>query len=155
MEYVVTALIVIIATVLLVVEVLFIPGFGFSGIMGLLSMVVAIFYSFFLIGNLAGWITLFVACVICAALFFWALYGKSLDKVALKKNIDSSVKENEIKRFAVGDKGVARTRLALIGEAEINGFVVEVKSESGFVDEGATVKVVRVSGDTVYVEVVK
>lgn len=155
MEYVITASLVLFATVLLIVEVAFVPGFGFTGILGGVSMVGAIAYSFFLIGSLAGWVTLAVACMICVALFLWALYGNSLDRVALKKNIDSTVKEDELSRFTVGDKGVSRTRLALIGEAEINGNIVEVKSESGFVNEGETVEVVRISGDTVYVKVVK
>lgn len=155
MEYLITALIVLFATVLLVVEVMLIPGFGFTGILGILSMIGAISYSFFLIGNFVGWITLLVACAICVGIFFWALYGKSLDKVALKKNIDSTVKEDEIKKFAVGDRGVTRTRLALIGEAEINGNIVEVKSESGLVDEGAPVEVVRLSEDTVFVKTIK
>ena len=155
MDYVITSLIVFVATLLLVVEVVFIPGFGVTGLLGVLSMVGAIFYSFFLIGSLAGWVTLAVACVICISLFLWALYGNSLDKVALKKNIDSTVMEGEEGKFAVGDKGVARTRLALIGEAEINGEIVEVKSESGFVDEGAEIEIVRLSADTVFVKVIK
>lgn len=155
MDYVITSLIVFVATLLLVVEVVFIPGFGVTGLLGVLSMVGAIFYSFFLIGSLAGWVTLAVACVICISLFLWALYGNSLDKVALKKNIDSTVKEGEEGKFVVGDKGVARTRLALIGEAEINGEIVEVKSESGFVDEGAEIEIVRLSADTVFVKVIK
>ena len=46
-------------------------------------------------------------------------------------------------------------RLALIGEAEINGNIVEVKSESGLVDEGAPVEVVRLSEDTVFVKTIK
>ena len=118
-------------------------------------MIGAVAYSFYFIGSIAGWITLGIACVICVVFFLWALYGNSLDRVALKKNIDSTVKEGEISKFAIGDKGVARTRLALIGEAEINGLIVEVKSESGFVDEGESVEVVRLSGDTVFVKVMK
>ena len=43
-----------------------------------------------------------------------------------------------------GDEGVAVTRLALIGNAEIGGKTVEVKSASGFLDEGTPVVVVRV-----------
>ena len=155
MDYVITSLIVLVATLLLVVEVAFIPGFGVTGFLGVLSMVGAVFYSFFLISTLAGWITLAIACAICVSLFLWALYGNSLDRVALKKNIDSTVKDDELKKFAVGDKGVTRTRLALIGEAEINGEVVEVKSESGFVDEGVDVVVVRVTGDLVFVKTIK
>ena len=69
----------------------------------------------------------------------------------IKKKIESTVKEDELTRFSVGDKGVSRTRLALIGEAEINGLIVEVKSESGLIDEGRPVEIVRISGDTVFV----
>lgn len=152
MEYVITALIVLVATLLLVVEVMLIPGFGFTGILGVAAMIGAVAYSFFVIGSLAGWITLLVTIAICVALFVWALYGKSLDKVALKKKIESTVKEDELTRFSVGDKGVSRTRLALIGEAEINGLIVEVKSESGLIDEGRPVEIVRISGDTVFVK---
>ena len=152
MEYLITALIVLFATVLLVVEVMLIPGFGFTGILGLLSMIGAISYSFFLIGNIAGWITLLVACAICVGIFLWALYGRSLDKVALKKNIDSKVDAVDVAKFSLGDNGVARTRLALMGEADINGVIVEVKSEDGFIDEGENVVVSRLSGDSVFVK---
>lgn len=152
MEYVITALIVLVATLLLLVEVMLIPGFGFTGILGAAAMIGAVAYSFFVIGSLAGWITLLVTIAICVALFVWALYGKSLDKIALKKKIESTVKEDELTRFSVGDKGVSRTRLALIGEAEINGLIVEVKSESGLIDEGRPVEIVRISGDTVFVK---
>ena len=155
MEYVITASIVLFASILLFVEVILIPGLGLTGVLGIMSMIGAVVYSFYFIGTIAGWITLGLGCVICIAFILWAVYGKSLDKVALKKNIDSTVKEDEISKFAVGDKGVTRTRLALIGEAEINGNIVEVKSESGLVDEGEPVEVVRLSEDTVFVKTIK
>ena len=89
------------------------------------------------------------------SLFLWALYGKSLDRLALKKNIDSNVKGDELDKIKVGDRGVAKTRLALIGEANINGEVVEVKSEMGFINENEEVVVIRISGGTIYVEKAK
>ena len=73
MEYVITALIVLVATLLLVVEVMLIPGFGFTGILGVAAMIGAVAYSFFVIGSLAGWLTLLVTIAICVALFVWAL----------------------------------------------------------------------------------
>lgn len=152
MEYAITALMVLLATVLLVVEILFVPGVGFAGILGLLSMVGSVFYAFFIIGNVAGWVTLAIASVICVVLLLWALYGNSLDRVALKENIDSKVDAVDVAKFAVGDCGVARTRLALMGEADINGVIVEVKSEDGLIDEGEKVEVSRLSGDSVFVK---
>ena len=151
MDILITTLLVLFATAMLILEVAFIPGFGFTGIIGMLSMIGAVFYAFMLLGNVAGWIVLLVSVLICIALFLWALYGKSLDKMALKKNIESTVNEQDMSRFAVGDRGITRTRLALIGEALINGQVVEVKSEGGFIDERQEIEIIRISGDSLFV----
>ena len=152
MEIGIVAFLVVLATVLLVVEVLFVPGLGMAGIAGGLAMIGSVLYAFFEVGALTGWITMLVAVLICIALFMWALYGKSLDKVALKKNLDSKLEVVDIKKFAVGDKGVTRTRLALIGEAEFNGELVEVKSEMGYIKEGEPVEIIRIVGEAIYVK---
>ena len=47
------------------------------------------------------------------------------------------------------------TRLALIGYAEINGRIVEVKSTGEYLDEHTPVRVARVVDGTVLVEKVK
>ncbi len=151
MDILITVLLVIFATVMLTVEVVFIPGFGITGFAGLLAMMGSIFFAFVQIGSAAGWITLLVGGMISIALFLWALYGNSIDKVALKKNIKSTVKTVDMSIFAVGDRGVTKTRLALIGEAVIKGQVVEVKSEAGFINENEEVEVIRVSDDSLFV----
>ena len=151
MDILVTVLLDIYATVLLVVEVVFIPGFGFTGFAGLVAMAGSIFYAFAQIGNAAGWITILVMGMVCISLFLWALYGNSLDKVALNKNIDSTVRDNDVSTLRVGQRGVAKTRLALIGEALFDGRVFEVKSESGFIDEDDEIEIIRISGDTLFV----
>ena len=155
MDILITSLLVLFATVMMVIEVAFIPGIGFTGVMGVLAMIGSVFYAFLQLGTAAGWITLLVCVLICIALFLWALYGKSLDKMALKKNINSKVNEQDMSLFAVGDRGIARTRLALIGEALINGQVVEVKSEGGFIDEQQEIEIIRISGESLFVAKVK
>lgn len=155
MDIVITVVMVLLAALLLTVEVALIPGFGITGVLGMLAMAGSVFYAFFALGYIAGWITVVVSVLICIALFLWALYGKSLDRLALKKKIDSSVREDEIKRFKVGDRGFAKTRLALIGEANFGGLIVEVKSEAGFISENEEVEIIRISGDSIFVEKVK
>jgi membrane-bound ClpP family serine protease len=152
MEIAITVILVLLATVLLTVEVALIPGFGVAGVLGILSMLASVFYAFFVVGNVAGWITIIVSGLICVSLFLWALYGKSLDRLALKKNIDSNVKGDELDKIKVGDRGITKTRLALIGDANINGEVVEVKSEMGFINENEDIVVIRITGGTIYVE---
>lgn len=151
MEIVVVSVLVLLGILLLIAEVAFIPGVGVTGVLGVLSMLCAVAYAFS-IQPLVGWLVLAVVALSVVVLIIWAVYGKSIDKMALKKSIDSSVQNPESSALAVGDEGVAVTRLALVGEADFDGRLVEVTSADGLIDEGARVFVCRVSGGVVFVK---
>lgn len=152
MDILVIALLVLLGIVLLAVEIALIPGVGITGIMGVMSLVASVCYAFFAINSLAGWITVLIVLAVSVSLFLWAVYGDSIDKVALKKNIDSTVKNPETAELKVGDKGVAITRLALIGEAEFGSILAEVKSSDGLIEEGASIVIERISGGIIFVK---
>lgn len=149
MNLTLVALFMVLGIVLLVVEIALIPGIGITGVLGVVSLIASISYAFVTLGTLAGWLCVLVASVIGVGLFLWAVYGKTIDKVALKKNISSTVENPDAAVLRVGDRGVAVARLALIGEAEFDGNRVEVRSCDGFIDEGASIEVVRVGGEII------
>ena len=76
-------------------------------------------------------------------------------KIALKKNITSKVDRSAEEKVKVGDIGVTTTRLALIGYAEINGDIVEVKSSDGFLNEKTPIIVDRIADGVLLVERLK
>lgn len=153
MELFFLSMMILLGMVLLVVEVALIPGLGLTGIAGGAFMIAAIVYAFMGVSALAGWITLVVSILLCVLLIVWAVYGKSLDKVALKEKIESSVADPNIATLSVGMRGVAVTRLASIGNAEFDGKVVEVAVRNGnFVDTDENVEIVLIQDGTVYVK---
>lgn len=85
----------------------------------------------------------------------WFMRSKTLDKIALKKNITSKVDRSAEEKVKVGDIGVTTTRLALIGYAEINGDIVEVKSSDGFLNEKTPIIVDRIADGVLLVERLK
>lgn len=153
MELFFLSMMILLGVVLLVVEVALIPGLGLTGIVGAAFMIAAIVYAFIGVSTLVGWLTLIGSILICVLLIVWAVYGKSLDKVALKEKIDSSVADPNIATLSVGMRGVAVTRLASIGNAEFDGTVVEVAVRNGnFVDADENVEIVLIQDGTVYVK---
>ncbi|MBR2301365.1 MAG: hypothetical protein IKA41_05365 [Bacteroidaceae bacterium] len=153
MELFFLSMMILLGVVLLVVEVALIPGLGLTGIVGAAFMIAAIVYAFIGVSTLVGWLTLIGSILICVLLIVWAVYGKSLDKVALKEKIDSSVADPNIATLSVGMRGVAVTRLASIGNAEFDGTVVEVAVRNGnFVDADENVEIVLIKDGTVYVK---
>ena len=62
--------------------------------------------------------------------------------------IDKSAAE----KVKVGDTGITITRLAQIGNAEINGNIIEVKTLEGLLNEKTPVIVTRITDGIIYVE---
>ena len=83
------------------------------------------------------------AVVLC---FIWLLTRpKTLDRMSLKTDIDSTNATTAQLSVRAGHEGTALTRLALIGNAVIDGKTVEVKSTGQFIEEGTPIVVVSVS----------
>ena len=78
--------------------------------------------------------------------------SKAIERVSLKSTIDSTAATQAQLSVKVGDKGKALTRLALIGNARINGQVVEVKSSGEFLSEGTPIQVIAVNEALIIVE---
>lgn len=151
MELFVTAVLIVLGTFLLVAEIALIPGFGLSGIAGIGAMIASAVYAFLQLGEVAGWVTIAIVIIVAITLILWATYGKSLDNVALKENIVSTVANADVAKIEVGDRGVSVTRLALIGEARFGENIVEVTSSDGFIDEKSDIVVTRIAAGVIYV----
>ncbi len=152
MELLIISILVLLGALLLTLEVALIPGFGVTGVLGIISLLASVLYAFWTMSSLAGWVTLLIVIAVVVVLIFWAIYGKSIDKVALKENINSTVKSADSQAVKVGDTGIAVTRLALVGEVDFDGIIIEVSSASGFIEENTPVSVVRISGGVIFVK---
>ena len=152
MDILIIVALILAAIVLFLVELFVIPGISIAGILAGACIIYANFYAFAYIGTTAGFITLTVSTIACIGSLVWFMRSKTLDKIALKKNITSKVDRSAEHRVQVGDTGITTTRLALIGYAEINGDIVEVKSTDGLMNEKTPVIVNRITDGVILVE---
>lgn len=152
MDILIITVLIIAAIILLLVELFVIPGISIAGFMAGGCILYANYYAFAHLGTTAGFITLAVSAIASILALVWFMQSKTLDKIALNKNITSKVDRSAESKIKVGDTGVATTRLALIGQAEINGSLVEVKSTDGFLDEKTPIIVCRITNGMILVE---
>ena len=146
---------VISALLLLLVELFVIPGSSLAAMLSAICLVWAVAYAFINISALAGIITLIIALILGSCVLIAFMRSKTLDKVALKEEVASTLDRSVAAQVQVGDKGYAVTRLALIGNAEINGHIVEVRSADGFLNEKTPVVVTRVTDNEIIVQEIK
>lgn len=143
------------ALLLLLIELFVIPGSSLAAILSILCLVWAVAYAFINISALAGIITLILAIILGSLMLIAFMRSKTLDKVALTEEVASTVDRTSAEQVQVGDKGFAVTRLALIGNADIHGHIVEVRSASGFLNEKTPIEVIRVSDHEIIVQEIK
>lgn len=152
MEILTILILIGIAILLLLVEIFLIPGISVAGLGALACSLYAIYYAFVNLGTLGGLVTL-IATLIAGGLTFRAfMRSKTLDKLSLKKNIDSKIDKKEGLDIKVGDVGISTTRLALYGTALFNEKTIEVKSTEGFIDEKTPIEIVSITNDTILVK---
>ena len=141
--------------ILFLIEIFIIPGISFAGIGAFFCLIYANYFAFSNLGNTAGFITLAASAIACITSLIIFMKSKTLDKMALKKNITSTVDNKAEQSVKIGDEGISFTRLALIGMADINGHHVEVRSIDGYIEEKTPIVVSRIDNGTILVEKIK
>lgn len=155
MEILIIIALILAGLLLFIVEVFLIPGISIAGIVSAICLLYANYYAFDELGVTAGFISLAASIIGCIGITAWFMHSKTVDKLSLKKSLDYKIDPLKGLDIHVGDEGVAVTRLALIGNADIDGHIIEVRSADGLIDEKTPVYVERIVEGTVIVRKIK
>ena len=152
MNILIIASLIIAGLILFIIEVFLLPGISIAGIISAICLLYANYYAFDTMGTLPGCITLAISAIGVIAITVWFMRSKTVDKLSLKKTIDYKPEPLKGLNLKAGDEGVALTRLALIGNAEFDGNIIEVRSTGDFIEEKSRIRVNRIRDGIVLVE---
>lgn len=152
MDIVIIISLIVAGLLLFIIEVFLLPGISIAGIASAACLLYANYYAFDVLGTVPGCITLTVSAIGIIAITIWFMRSKTVDKLSLKKTIDYRPEPLKGLDLKAGDEGIAITRLALIGNAEFNGRIIEVRSADGFIDEKCKIRVERILDGIVMVQ---
>lgn len=141
---------ILVGIVLIIAEILLVPGIGVAGILGLLSMGGSCWYAFYEFGNVTGGIVTGVTAVVLVAFAIIVLRAKTWKRMALNTTIESKVNQVSVE-LDVGDKGRTSTRLAPMGSARFGDELVEVKALEGMIDPNVEVEICMIEDEKIYV----
>ena len=151
-----TILCLLIGLVLVVIE-MFLPGFGFVGLSGMLLLAGSVVFTWINYGAMYGslmMIAVLILVVICLIVSLRsASKGKlSRSRVFMKEGDSSGETVKAEAPVEVGDTGETETLLRPAGIVLFGDRRVSVVSEGQFIDKGKTVRVSRVEGTRIVVE---
>ena len=139
--------------ILMVVELLFTPGIGVAGILGLASMAGSCWFAFRDFDTRTGLVVVIINALLLVVLLCIALRSKTWQRFSLGTRIDSKVNEFS-GSVSVGDLGLTETRLAPMGMVRFDNLSCEVKSEdNSMIPAGTRVEVTRVEDNRIFVKV--
>ncbi len=146
---------IVVGLLMVLLEILVIPGMGVAGIFGFALMVVAVFLSYSRIGTNEGHIVLVGTIALNLVFLVLALRSNTWNRFMLKKNVDSRVNIFDESGIKAGDTGTTVSRCAPSGKALINNEFYEVHARSEFIDEDQLVEVIKVEHNKIFVKHIK
>jgi len=143
---------ILLGILLMLIEMLLVPGVGVAGFCSLASLAGSCWYAFTKVDTRTGIITTIVVTVLLVIMTIIILRAKTWKRFELKTEIDSKV-NTEGESVVVGQKGVTTTRLAPMGSARFGDVVCEVCSaDNSMVTSGTPVEVSVISDKKIFVK---
>ncbi len=143
---------IVVGLLLILLEILVIPGGGVAGIFGFILMVIGVWMVYSHHGTPAGHYVLGATILLNLIALSYALRAKSWDKAMLKTTVSGKVNEIEDDQVKPGDTGTTTSRCTPIGKALINGQFYEVHARSEFIPEDSPVEVIRIERNKIFVK---
>ncbi|MEY2704792.1 MAG: hypothetical protein RL407_854 [Bacteroidota bacterium] len=152
MEWLILVSLILLGLVLVLVEILFIPGTTVVGILGVIVGIIGLIYAFLTFENhvALGISGLSIGLHLAAV---WYGFSSGLwRKFSLKSTQSGGAYDGRTKGLEVGMEGKAVSDIKPIGKAVFHGEWYEVKSEAGFIEVGARVVISKLEHNTISVK---
>ncbi len=156
MDWITVILLLVAGMVLLIIEIIFVPGTTIFGIIGGALLVFGIIISYSKFGNQTGTIILVCTVIVGSAATIYSFKSGVWKRFALNTSIDSKFNDNIEIEHLLGSEGITLSDLRPYGKAEIYNSTYEVKTLGNFLSTGTKIKVTNVDKDhKIFVEPLK
>ncbi len=143
---------VLIGLLLIIVEVVFIPGTTLVGILGVIFLGVAVMSSYRNYGNEVGFYVLLGTATCTAVALFFSFRSQAWSRFANKSAISSKVNEGMTGSLTLGEEVKAISSLKPMGTVQFKSGAFEVKTLGDYVDVGTKVKIVHLQSNQIIVK---
>lgn len=142
----------LIGLILLLAEVLFVPGTTVVGIFGLAVSLAGVIYAFLSFDPQVAWWVTGVAVILNLAAIVYGFSSGIWNRFSLKSAMKGGAFDGRTDALQVGMLGKTLSDLKPIGKASFDDLVYEVKSESGFIPVETEVTIIKIENNKIIVK---
>ncbi len=147
-------ILILIGILLLVLEILVIPGTGLAGVVGFLLLVAGVWLAYAREGAAIGNLTLLITIVVNVVTLVFVFRSKTWKKAQLDTAVTGRVRTLEGIELHEGDHGVSISRCAPIGKAQFGNHELEVDAGTAYINPDTPVEVRRIDGNKIYIKTI-
>lgn len=151
MSLVFIGILIVFGIILIVLEILIIPGF-IVGIIGGIFIISGLLWTASVFGNQAAIITGVISLLLLIVTIWTAFKTGVWRKFSLQNKLEGRVNEIDASTIKIGDNGVAVSGLRPMGTVRINGIKFQASTEGRIVPPNYPVTIIRIEGDRLIVE---
>lgn len=146
---------IILGILLLLLEIIFVPGTTVVGIGGFILLGIGIYLAYSSISTIAGHTSLASSILVVFLALVVLLKGQTWKRVALDDQLQGKGVEALDSSLEIGVEGKTISRLNPVGKAVFNDSIVEVSTTGEFVDEEEKVTITKIEGNKIRVKPIK
>ncbi len=144
---------IIVGILLIMAEVLIIPGVFIAGILGLASITWSCYIAFEEFGQIGGIIVIGINCILLIISTILSLRANTWKKISLSSKIDNAHDSKPLEKgLEEGQIGLTISKLNPMGKAIFNGITVEVNARNEMISQGAEVEITQIENNIIYVK---
>ncbi len=133
-------------------EVIFIPGSTFIGVLGFITSSCGVYFAYADKGDIAGHLAFGGSLLISALLVYIGLKAKMYKKMGLNDVIDGKSPNKLQIELPVGASGISVSALRPSGQGQFDESELEVHSTFGFIDSNTEIEVIEIKDNKIFVK---
>ncbi|MFD2513866.1 NfeD family protein [Pontibacter locisalis] len=152
LDWITVILLIGIGLLLIIVELIFIPGTTLVGILGFILTCIGIWIGYAALGTTAGHVILAATVLIAAVAFVYSFRSDSWSRFALKDQNRGRVNEDYQHALQVGEEGKTVSALRPQGTAIFADRHHEVQTNGEFVAPNTPIRIIKLNQNKILVE---
>jgi membrane-bound ClpP family serine protease len=141
----------IIGLILLLAEVLFVPGTTIVGIFGMIVSLAGIAYAFISFEPEVAWWITGIAVILNVAAIIYGFSSGVWNRFSLKSEIKGGTFDGRTEGLQVGMPGRTVSDLKPVGKAVFSEKIYEVRSSGGFISVETEITIIKIENNTIIV----
>lgn len=152
MTWLILISLILIGLILIMAEIIFVPGTTVVGIIGALVTIAGIYYAFITFDQSTAWVILAVTGLANLGALVYGFRSGVWSRFALRDAVTATTFGDRLAGLEIGMEGTAISDIKPIGKAEFGDKPFEVKSQTGFIPVGTKVIITKLENNTIIVK---